>query len=228
MTQATSVLDKAHELAMEASRLKEGQAAGADADRVSKRVDELAAALADLRSTVATARHLRGAGVAANVDLSVASEGRDRFARHATGLPSNQVFIAARQKIQQAADNIKGRLAAEWTEWASQRLSALPTSRIAMLASPQERDEATRRRDELRKLVAKPPSVANTGLFQTTYGLLEESLAEVEDLPNDLVDLIQRLDRRPPITLADLSDEQVVLLRAHGVADQIELRRRGL
>ena len=47
------------------------------------------------------------------------------------------------------------------------------------------------------------------------------------DPPGEVLGILERIGQRPALTLADLTDEQIAALRAGGVADQLEVRRRG-
>jgi hypothetical protein len=61
--------------------------------------------------------------------------------------------------------------------------------------------------------------------FATSYDLLREQLDGLPDLSAELDDLLTRLSQGR-LTIADLSDEDLQLLRASEVGAQIELRRR--
>ena len=226
MTATMSVLDKALALQTEASRLREGADADADAVRVSHRVDETLSLLRDLRQTVTTVRRFQATGTAPTIDLSNADDGRVRFARHAAGLPSNHVFTTAQQKIKDATGRIARALTTAWSAWASERLASLPLVRITML--PADAQEAERKRkDELQRLARKPPSPGDIDLFLTSIDLLEESLAGIPDPHPEILELIKRLAERPGLTLHEVTDDQIALLRTAQIADQVELRRRG-
>jgi hypothetical protein len=227
MTQPSSVLDKALALRAEASRLREGQAAQAEAQRVAQRLDKTLALLGGLRQAVTAARRLQELESAPPIDLSCADDGRDRFARHAAGLPSDQAFTAAQQKIKAATTRINDSLASSWSQWAQQQLASLPLVRITMLTT-QPQEAARKRSDELQKLARQPPTAADIEIFIQGRDLLREALADVLDPPPEVLDLIHRLAQRPWLTLGDLTDEQISLLRVVRIADQIELRRRGM
>ena len=87
-----------------------------------------------------------------SVDLSGLDEGRAAFARHAAaGLPSNQVFTAAKQKINGVISRVSEQLGAAWAQWTSEQLAGLPLIRIPLLGADEQKS-ARDRRDELLKL----------------------------------------------------------------------------
>jgi len=229
MTQPGSVLEKAQALQAEAIRLQEGTAAEAEAARMSHRVGETSRLLDALDQVVVSVQKLQAAGGAQSVDVSGVYDGRANFARHAaTGAPSDRVFTTAQQKIKEVTDRIGRQLAAAWSVWTESRTTQLPLVRITLLGADAQ-DSARRRRDDLQKIAKKTtPTASDVTLFQATFGLLKETLDEVADPPAEVLALLDRLGQRPALTLHDLTDEQVALLRRAEIADQIEVRRRGM
>ena len=163
------------------------------------------------------------------MDLSGLDDGRAAFARHAAaGLPSNQVFTAARQKINGVISRVSEQLGAAWAQWTSEQLAGLPLIRIPLLGADEQKSVRDRR-DELLKLSkVAVPTGPDVGAFQSAAGLLRETLDEVPDPPQEILGLLQRLGERPPVTLDQLTDDDIGLLRRAGIADQIEVRRRGM
>ncbi len=229
MSSGQSVLDKAQAMTAEASRLRQGEKAAQDAARVSQRVDEVTEALLRLRGVVGAVSRLHAVSGTRSVDLSGLDEGRAAFARHAAaGLPSNQVFTAARQKINGVISRISEQLGVAWAQWTSEQLAGLPLIRIPLLGADGQKS-ALDRRDELLKLSKiAVPTGPDVGAFQSATGLLRETLDEVPDPPQEILALLQRLGERPPVTLDQLTDDDIGLLRRAGIADQIEVRRRGM
>jgi hypothetical protein len=224
-----SILEKAQAMKVEADRLREGEKGEQDAARVSQRVDEVTVALQGLGRVVGAVDRLHAVSGTRTVALSGLDEGRAAFARHAkAGLPSNQVFTAAKQKINGVSSCISELLGAAWAQWTSEQLAGLPLIRIPLLGSDEQKT-ARDRRDELLKLAKTAvPSSAEIGTFQSTAGLLRDTLSEVSDPPREILALLQRLGERPPMTLDELTDDDIGLLRQAGIADQIEVRRRGM
>jgi hypothetical protein len=64
-------------------------------------------------------------------------------------------------------------------------------------------------------------------MFQSAAGTLQETLSQVADPPQEILALLHRLGERPPLTLDELTDNQISQLRHADIADQIEVRRRG-
>ncbi len=229
MSSGPSVLDKARAMTAEASRLRQGEQAEHDAARVSQRVDEVTEALLRLRRVVGAVGSLHAVSGTRSVDLSGLDDGRASFSRHAAaGLPSNQVFTAAKQKVNGVISRVSEQLGSAWAQWTSEQLAGLPLIRIPLLGADEQKS-ARDRRDELLKLskIAVPAS-ADVGTFQSTAELLRDTLSQVPDPPHKILALLQRLGERPPMTLDQLTDDDISLLRRAGIADQIEVRRRGM
>jgi hypothetical protein len=228
MTTPGSVLDKAVALRAEARRLQEGQKGAAEFARASKAVTELDLLISALARAVRAVRRAAELGVALPLDLAIADDGRANLERHAAaGLPSDQAFVVARGKINASRQTIADALSAAWAPWAAKQLTALPTERIALLER-ELRAQATGQYARLRSLVASaPPSTSDIDEFSLTLDALADALNETPAASDEVVSLLKRLVERPPLTLADLTDAQVAALRTAGVADQVELGRRG-
>ncbi len=229
MSNPSSVLDKARAMMAEASRVQQGVEAEHEANRIAQRVDEVTQVLLKLRQVVGAADRLNAVRDSESIDLSGLDDGRAAFARHAeTGLPSNQVFTAAKHKINGVISRVSEQLGLAWSQWTAERMAELPLVRIPLLDADDQKS-ARLRRDELQKLLSKPvPTSTDVGLFQSSAGILQEMLSQVADPPEDILALLQRLGERPPLTLDQLTDDQISMLRQAGIADQIEVRRRGM
>jgi hypothetical protein len=224
-----SVLDKAQAMTAEASRLRLGAEAEHDANRVSQRVDEVTQLLLQLRHMAGAADRLRAVSGSESVDLSALDDGRAAFARRAAGgLPSNQVFTAAKQKINGVISRVSEQLGHAWSEWTAEQMAELPVMRIPLLDADGE-TSARARRDELQKLSKIPvPTSTDVSLFQSAARILQETLSQVVDPPQEILGLLHRLGERPSLTLDQLTDHQISLLRQADITDQIEVRRRGM
>jgi hypothetical protein len=227
VTASGSLLDKAVALSAEARRLQEGQKGAAEFARISHAVTELNQLISALDQTALAARRAASLGVTLPVDLALADDGRANLARHAAGLPSDQAFVAARRKINASTQTIADALSLAWTEWAAAQLNALAVERIALL-DREPRNQATGWRTRLLFLASsRPPSSSDIDQFSRTIDALTEALDAAPAASGEVIDLLKRLVERPPLTLADLTDEQVAALREAGVANQVELRRGG-
>jgi hypothetical protein len=224
----SSVLEKARAMTAEASRLRQGADAEHDANRVSQRVEEVTQVLLQLRQMAGAVDRLRAVSGSECVDLSGLDDGRAAFARHAaSGLPSNQVFTAAKQKVNGVISRVSTQLGVAWSQWTAERMAELPLVRITLLDADEQRS-ARARRDELQRLAKIPvPTSTDVSMFQSAAGILQETLSEVADPPQEILALLHRLGERPPLTLDELTDNQISLLRQADIADQIEVRRRG-
>lgn len=222
-----SVLEKARAMTAEANRIQQGAEADHEAARISQRVEEIGELLLQLQQLINAARRLNAAH--GSVDVSGLDDGRAAFARRASsGLPSNQVFTAAKVKINGVISRLRTKLGAAWSQWTSERIAELPLARISLL-SADERESARSRRDELARLARNVvPTSTDITMFTSAADLLSETLSQLPDPPQEILSLLERLGQRPPPTLDELTDEQIALLRRADVANQIEVRRRGM
>ncbi len=229
MSGPSPVLEKALAMTAEANRIRLGAEAELEAARVSQRVDETLELLLGLRRLIGAASRLNAASGAELVGLSGLDDGRATFARHAsTGLPSNQVFTAANQKIKGVIARLSGQLGAAWSQWTAERIAGLPLARISLL-SADEQQSARSRRDDLARLARNPmPTSTDVSMFASAAAILSETLNQLPDPPQEVLTLLERLGKRPFLTLDELTDEQIALLRQADVANQVEVRRRGM
>jgi hypothetical protein len=227
MSEFSSVLELAQEVTKEANRIKSGVKAKQEAERVLRRVDETTVILGRLDQMVRAARTLSGLYGQEAVRLSRLDEGRDAFARNAERagfLPSDQAFNGARAKIGDVTRRVSEELTAAWTQWTGQSINELRLVRMPMLPED-ERKPAQQQLKDLRDYAKKlVPTIGDISLFKITLTGLTDLVERVPDPEGELVPLLERLAVRP-ISLAELNDEQIALLRQ--VADQIEVRRRG-
>lgn len=219
-------------MSAEADRIRQGAEAEHDAGRVSQRADETLELLQQLRKVIVAARRLQAVSGAESVDLTGLADGRAAFARHASsGLPSNQVFTAAKQKIKSVTARLSAQLEAAWSQWTAERIAELPLARISLLPAD-EQQSARSHRDDLARLARNAgntvPTSADISLFASAAAILDEILSQLADPPQEVLALLERLGQRPPLTLSELSDEDIALLRQADVADQIEVRRRSV
>ncbi|WP_133305976.1 hypothetical protein [Microbispora triticiradicis] len=227
MTDDRSVHDKALKLQSEVRRLDLGRKDIQQAQRIAERVHTLRAALGDLRSKVTVARTLeRRTGI--RVDLSGLDSGRTELARKAAGgLPSDNSFNAASRKIKEATEQISKEILEQWRNWTEDQLELLPTNRISMLE--RSRQEAARSTLKNLRNNARSPRIATSdiNLFVTQYEGLKDELTQTPDAPEDLLQLLARLNATT-LSLQDVSDDEIALLRQYSMDSEVELRRRGL
>lgn len=223
-----SVYDKAIQLQNRARQIAAGAVGEKEAARVLNRSGELRAGLAELRTQVELSHALAALGAAHHPNLSDIDTARSAFERKAlNGLPSDAVFNTARKKVQEAASRLKTESSAAWATWATAQVAALPLARIPIL-SREEREAARTREKDLRQAVAtKNLSKADLTLFTGMYGLLAESLHDKSDPPDELLNLLGVLDKRPSPTLRDITDSDIALLRQFEMDIDITLQRSG-
>jgi len=226
VTSADPVRDRALKLQNEVRRLEAGAQGEGQAKRVARRVDEIQSALAVLSGHARAARTLRRLTTAADISLAGLGAGRDDLARRAAGsIPSDSAFTAAKRKIETSSSSLAKEIQAAWKAWADERLSALPDRRIAMLDQARQ----AQARATLRNLggLAAAASVTTPVIteFTSAYEGLEDELGEAADVPEELLAVLDRLSRNL-ITLRDISDDEVALLRAYHMDGDIELRRK--
>jgi hypothetical protein len=229
MSSPQSVLEKAQALTAEAARLRQGSEAEHEAVRIAQRVAETTKLLQELGKVAAAVRRLQDVTGEPGANLAGLDDGRQAFGRlAASGLPSNQAFTAAKRKIEGVISRVGSELAEAWSRWTAESMARLPLVRITLLDTEDDRASAREYREELHKLArVTVPTRADINDFHSFSESLRETLGQMADQPEPLLALLQRLDERPLLTLAEISDEQITLLRQRGIAHQIELRRRG-
>lgn len=231
ISEFASVLELAQEMANESSRIKRGRDAELNAERVLNRVAETQAALQKLEQVLASARNMEAASSGAVLDLTGVDDGRasfERLAQQSSHLPSDQAFNAAKKKIGDVTGRVTRDFEDAWAEWVTREKAAVPSLKISQL-DPVDQAVAQRRWDTLVSTAkVANPKIADIVSFKSDLSYLHEVLDELPDLPGPVRVLYERLGRRPSLTLADITDEQIASLReAGGVAAQIEMRRRG-
>ncbi|GIH72020.1 hypothetical protein [Sphaerimonospora thailandensis] len=226
MTDSISVLDKADILRGEVRRLELGQQGEQQAQRVRQRVQAVRTALGQLDSQLRVARAVVKE-TAHDIDLSSVSHGHNELARRAEGgaLPSDSAFNAAKQKIEKAAASIREAAYEVWRAWAAERIGALPTHRLPMLKQA-DLAQARARLNELRKIASSNSLAApDVGIFVNILRQLSDELHHAPDVPIELVSVLDRLTRQT-LTLKDLLDEEIQLLRRFSIDHEIEVRRK--
>lgn len=224
-----SVYYKATQVQSHARRLSQGSAGERETQRIARRLTDLRAALSTLRKHVEVAHELNALGWGKLVDLSDADTGRAAFASKAGPgtLPPDPVFKTAIQKVKTIAERIDQDTRTAWTDWATTCIDELPLSRIPMLQPETQRPAREKRTHLERAAQSETISRTDIALFTVTLRALSELLQQADDPPDELSTLLDRLSQRPPVTLHEVTDEQIALLRQHGMDDQIGLLRKG-
>jgi hypothetical protein len=230
MSEFSSVLELAHAVADEANRIKSGKAAELNADRVLSRVTETQLVLQKLEQVIAARRRLAETSGEASFDLTGLDYGRAAFERLAQGLsylPSNQAFDGAKKRIGDVTKRVTADVAYVWTRWTGQEIARVPSLRISLLDQADQQAAHDRWANLLKTAKVASPSREQINSFAADLYNLREDLDGLADPPGEVLGILARIDQRPALTLADLTDEQIAALREGGVADQLEVRRRG-
>lgn len=226
MSEAT-VFDKVEQLRSHARRLETAEQGADEARRIGNRVTKLKVSLGQLRSWVELARKVNETIGSTRIDLSTVDDGYRDFdakVRSVTN-PGDAIFERANRRISAVCKRLEEETRSAWSTWASARISELPLARIPMLQSGDQRD-ARRKKDELERWVrATEMSRSTINLFTTSIDVLADMLADTPDAPPEVADLMVRLSGDRPPTLAEITDEEISLLRSLHLDDQIALKR---
>ena len=225
MTETNSVLDKALKLQSEARRLEASNQDAEKVKRVTDRVHEIRAELGSIKRQLNVADELRK-HTFVKVDLTGIDAGLANLKRNAAGaLPNNQAFTSARGKARKTAEGLEVRVQEAWRIWTAERLTALPVDRIPMLDLDRQAI-AEKTLKDLEKASSREVTTADVWMFTTQYSRLSEELREAKDAPEELIALVQRVDSGG-MTLHDLTNEDIALLRERSWDRLIALRRKG-
>lgn len=220
-----TVLEKANRFRTQAQLISAQQSDSDELTRLTHRVADVRTALLKLDRALAAARSIADLPNAPTIDIP-ADDGYNDFKRKIDGSDFNDsVFRAAVRKLDAAAAKIDIGGQQAWKSWTAQRLGDLRPERLAVLPAA-ERKGILERRTRLERIASAPAAPAAVTEFVTSYDLLRERLDDLPDLPSHLVDLLDRLSQKKPMTIADLSEEDLRILRESEVGAQIELRRR--
>ncbi|MFB6904990.1 hypothetical protein ACFCWB_12065 [Streptomyces bacillaris] len=228
MTQM-SVYEKSKLLEDHASRIANGEESQRQATRVSARLMELRSQLNQLRSQLAVTHALQAQGAGLDIDLSGVDDGRAGFERSLgpSGLPSNQVFNTAKKKTQAVTGRLGEANQAAWSAWTGRLLEELPVARISMLLDPKAERQASARHAELERVARGKASKESITTFAVTHAGLAELLQDAQDPPQALAVLLDRLREQSGLTLRDVTDEEIALIREYGMDAHISLKRKG-
>ncbi|MFF2393947.1 hypothetical protein [Nocardia sp. NPDC058114] len=226
MSEAT-VFGKVEHLRSEIRRLATAEQGLDEARRIGKKVAKLKASLGDLHTKVELARKVNETIGSMRVDLSAADEGYQDFADTIQTVtnPGDAVFERAYRRITAVCKRVGEETHSAWSTWASARISELPLTRIPMLPQADQAG-ARRKHNELERWSrTKELSKADISLFTTSINGLADMLAEVADVSAEVADLVDRLSNDRPPTLAQITDDEIALLRSLHLDDQITLKR---
>jgi hypothetical protein len=230
MSEFSSVLLLARAVAGEANRIKSGKAAELNAERVLSRVIETQQALQELEQVIAATRRLAETSGEASVDLTGLDDGWadfERLAQRLNYLPTNQAFDGAKKRIGSVTKRVTADVADAWIQWTGREIARVPSLRISLLDQADQKAARDRWANLVKTAKVAPPTRDQINSFVSDLDNLHEDLDGLPDPPGDVLGILERISQRPALTLADLTDEQIAALREGGVADQLEVRRRG-
>lgn len=216
MSESTTPLvlaERARRLAALARAKSETEEASQDQVRVQTQLAKLHTELARLKSTLAVRRQLGEVGVplADLPDLKTAAqELRDQVSR--IGRPTWQYFMGRVKSLTQSTERIAEANAASWQDWSQTQIAALPLALVPRLGF--QRGATEQRVKRLRALAASPPGPGTIKEFRAVLGGVRDELDRVETSSLDSV-LTKFTNGR--VLLADLSDEDLALLRSESV-----------
>jgi hypothetical protein len=222
-----SVLEKAIRLRAVAHTYAEGAKERRDREQAALALKEVEDALDALATRADAARAAAKLGVPLPDVASLLGRGLANLeAKSGKGLlPTKQALQAARGKLTNNRVELESALGGAWREWASTRVAEVPVAKVALVS------ELSRQsiEDDLRSLdgiARRLPSALDVESFGRKLKRVRDVLDALES-EEDIVELLARLGAPEGVVLADLTDDELVLLRNNAaVADQIVLRRR--
>jgi hypothetical protein len=228
MSEFASVLELAQAVTREANLISEGEEGRLKAEQVQTRVSEVTAALTKLAQVVTAARRLAKESGEAAVNLTGLNDGLKNFSGYVSrdGLPSNLAFNSARGKIEGVTKRVGSELTEAWGSWTKREMASIPRNRIDLLDQADKKAANEKWADLSRTAKAPSPSVTDIIAVKSDFDYFKEVLEGVKPPTGPIAILLPRLDRPRGVTLAELTDEDIAVLREFGIAGQIEVRRR--
>ncbi len=219
-----SVLEKAQTLAAVARTYAEGADEQAQRQQIGVMLTQLEGEVARLRTAVGLHRTARTLGVPVEDVGPVIADGLDALKTRASqGLPTQQALRSARDKARRGREAVESTVATAWEPWTQEQLAALHVDRFKRLG-PQHRLRAEELVRRLR-MAANPPQISASllGQFRGDLEELRKALASIE-ADDPFVAVFNRI-RSGRLTLADLTDDEVELLRSDpDASSQVSLR----
>lgn len=222
-----ALLEDALALSAQARRVDAARADNEQRSRLRARLSDLQAAIDEVRSLLELHRDatVAGAEIAWRpTRLSSACRNLARVSKD--GLPTEKHLDTAKSQVTVATNELTKAIGLGWTRWTEAQLASTPDEKIAALQGD-ERQAAAKDWTQLKKLAGKTP---RTSRDVTEFVRLRERIVQavrpVPNLSDELHDLLQRLDGKPALTLADLSDSNIAMLRKAGFASHVQLSRR--
>ena len=222
-----ALLEDALTLSARARRIGANRSDTEQRNRLRARVSDLRTAIDAIGSLLELRREANAVGaviawrpsrvISAHQSLVRVSQG---------GLPTERQLESAQSQLTRAKNDLAKAVEVGWKAWAEEQLIRIPDEKIAVLPDD-ERQVAVKDWAQLKRLAGK--ALKSNGEIAEFIRLRErtaQALRPVPHLSEALRQLLQRLDSKPPLTLADLSDNTIAMLRDAGFASHVQLSRR--
>lgn len=222
-----ALLEDALALSARARSIESDRSDNEQRSRLRSRVSEVGTAI----DTIGSRLELRHEAVLAGAEItwrpSRLKNAHGTLARVSQdGLPTEKHLEVAKAAITRATTDLTKAIESGWKQWAEERVRHVPDEKIAVL-SEEERHEVVADWARLRKLAGKAPrNRGEVAEFVRLLARITQALQDVRQLSKSLREILERLDSKPPLTLADLDDSSIATLRAQGFASHIQLSRR--
>ncbi|MGW3809335.1 hypothetical protein [Micromonospora sp. NPDC005113] len=216
-----SLLEKAERLTVRARTYSEGAKERDERIRIGNALGDVGRALTDLASAVDSYVAAREAGV----PVTGLRAPTDLVNTSGEGLPSSRSLVAAKGRAASLTAGARDAVSAQWRDWAQGELEAANLGRISRLGL-QHRRQAEELHKRMRAAAnAKQVQAQQITAFCQDFDALEKMLASIRE--DDPVVLLLNRIRRGPMTLADLNDAEIDMLRADdSVASQVFLETK--
>ena len=140
----------------------------------------------------------------------------ERLAQGLSYLPSNQAFDGAKKRIGDVTKRVTADVADVWTLWTGQEIARVPRLRISLLDQADQQAARDRWANLVKTAKVASPSRDQINSFAADLDNLHEDLDGLPDPPGEVLGILARIDQRPALTLADLTDEQIAATPGRG------------
>lgn len=222
-----ALLEDALALSAQARRVEADRANNEQRSRLRARLSDLQTAIDEVRNLLELQYEAAATGVEITWRSTRLTSARRNLARVSQdGLPTEKHLDTARGQLRSATTELTKAVGLGWTRWAEAQLASTPDEKIAVLQGD-ERQTAAKDWTQLRKLAGKTPrNSREVAEFVRLRERIVRAVRSVPQLSDELHDLLRRLEGKPALTLADLNDDDIAMLRKTGFASHVQLSRR--
>lgn len=195
-----------------------------DALRVAAEVENAERLLLSLEASLELVAALRDQDIA--VEIGEIDRGLKNFERHAGagGLPSWQAVQSATKRIGETQKRVHEALGTAWREWSGRVIRQLPTEKISLIGQGKA-GSVNRIVDSMRAASLQVPTNLSTiATFTHNREIVQRELSTVESLHPHLTVVLTQL-QGGGTTLDQLTDDDIEVLREHGWAANILVKR---